>query len=163
MNSTKTQTAPALDLAALGLAPAAKPTVPCACSWTVVLPGRADLTGRPKAHRDAAEYDAETDHTFVALACEAQTQSRFAPGHDARLKGLAQTAALLGGDLAKNGQSADPLTVLQAVAPNLAEFLPTAEEVAEHAAKAAERAAKAAKATEAKAAKAEKATEVEAA
>lgn len=145
-------TMPVLDVAALGLAPLAKPTRPCACAWTVDVPGRADLTGLPKAHRDHAEYDAETDRTFVAVPCDAQTQGTFAPGHDARLKGLARTAVLLGGDLTRGGQSADPATVLSAVAPALLAFLPTEEQVEAHREAAAKRADKAAKAAESKAA-----------
>jgi hypothetical protein len=139
--STTAPTAPTLTLA-----PLAKPERDCQCRWTVRLPGRADLTGRPKAHRDAAEYDAETDHTHVALDCDRTTQSVFAPGHDARLKGLAQTAVLLGGELVRtDGLAATPEDVLAALAPNLLDFLPTDEQVETHREAAAKRAAKATK------------------
>ena len=112
MTSTKPQTP---DLASIGLAPV-DPTRPCACGWTVCLPGKADLRGRPKAHRDAADYDPQTDLTFIELSCEARTKAVFAPGHDARFKGLAQTAALLGGDLMNSdGLSASPQVVLSAL------------------------------------------------
>jgi hypothetical protein len=103
----------------------AEPTLrPCACAWTVALPGQVDLKGAPKAHREAADYDAETDWTFIELGCGRETASIFAPGHDARLKGLAITAARFGGDLSRDGQSADPWTLLSEIAPNLLAALP---------------------------------------
>ena len=124
--NTNTNTS-TLDLSALGLAPV-DPTRPCACGWTVVLPGKANLKGRPKSHREVADYDEQTDLTFVELSCEARTKGTFAPGHDARLKGLAQTAALLGGDLARDGLTVDPWTLVGELAPALRRFLPTKEQ-----------------------------------
>lgn len=156
---TNTTTTP--DLSALGLGTALqKPTRPCACGWTVVLPGDRtnDLQGRPKAHREAAEYDAETDSTYVDLGCEARTQGTFAPGHDARLKGLAQTAALYGGDLLRDGLTVGPRDLLGALAPNLVRFVDEAVEAAEAKAKAKAEAAEAkakAEAAKPKAAKTE--------
>lgn len=152
---TKSTTTKATEAALSALVPT--PAVrACACGWSVVLPGNriGDLTGRPKAHRDAAEYDPQTDQTFVTLPCEATTKAVFAPGHDARLKGLAQTAAILGGDLAKDGLVADPVRVLQAIAPDLVRFVDEAveREAAKAQAKAAKAAEKATKAAEAKAA-----------
>ena len=154
--NAKSTTAKVTEAALSALVPAPT-TRPCACGWSVVLPGNrvGDLAGRPKAHRDAAEYDPQTDMTFIEIPCEATTKAIFAPGHDARLKGLAQTAAILGGDLSKDGLSADPVRVLQAIAPDLVRFV--TEAVEREAAKAEAKAAKAAEKAaepEAKAAKA---------
>lgn len=102
----------------------------CACSgWQVAIPGnQLALKGAPKAHRDAAEYDTETNWTTISLECGKMTSSTFAPGHDARFKGLAITAARFGGEMqiARGGvlSSMSPANAVKSVSPGLLALLP---------------------------------------
>lgn len=101
----------------------------CACAgWTAVLPGLPDLKGTPKAHRAAAEHDEATNQTTISIQCAGLTKATFAPGHDARFKGLAITAARFGGSMAKEqgGLLVDmsPWDAVGSVAPALVAHLP---------------------------------------
>lgn len=116
-------------------APAATPKAKktphaCACAgWTVAIGGeQTALKGAPKAHRDALEYDNETHWNTISLECGKMTTATFAPGHDARFKGLAITATRFGGEMQidRGGVlvSMSPEQAVASVSPGLLAFLP---------------------------------------
>jgi hypothetical protein len=107
--------------------PAPSKKHPCACSVTSISFGgdrRADL---PKKFRDLADYDVDTDTTIVDTLCEEVTEKVFAPGHDAKFKGLMQVALRFGGDASiRDGGlliSTGPVELTMKVAPKLVDHV----------------------------------------
>jgi hypothetical protein len=83
---------------------------PCLCGLV-----RVDFNGEemtiedlPRKYRAWAEYNPDTHWIHVETGCEALTYKVFAPGHDARFKGLLQTAHRQGGEVWFDGVSTSP-------------------------------------------------------
>jgi hypothetical protein len=117
---------------------------PCACGRVeVVLPAEA-LALVPRKHRRFLETEApdEAGWLYLATECEVPTWGTFAPGHDARLAGLLQTADRADGYATLDGGTTQ-LTGVDAAARLSSEGL-----AAKVAAPAPTRKAKARKATE---------------
>lgn len=108
---------------------------PCTCSrvWISFPWSDEALRGLPRQQLEFAEVDeigedeagAPVKVWTIQIPCEATTRSTFAPGHDARFKGLMQTALRRGGEahLTEGGMlvSTDPVSLTAQIAPNLLE------------------------------------------
>lgn len=72
---------------------------PCVCQTVLARIDAEQAAQVPSKHKHfITEIDAETGFATLATGCTGVTTKTFAPGHDARLVGLLQTAQRLGGE-----------------------------------------------------------------
>lgn len=72
---------------------------PCVCQSVLARVGIEQAAQVPSKHKHfITELDAETGYATLETGCTGVTTKTFAPGHDARLVGLLQTAQRLGGE-----------------------------------------------------------------
>ncbi|MBI1376758.1 MAG: hypothetical protein GC157_04645 [Frankiales bacterium] len=103
---------------------------PCLCGQIRIdIPGDTDPKTLPASQRgylDDPTAD-EAGWTYLQTECTAETRRLFAPGHDARTKGLLQTAARLGASVTVldggMAHSTDPITFATQQLPGMAHLV----------------------------------------